>query len=245
MVAYTALAMTGKWATRSGWGLVVVVLIASRSTLGVTQPITIVPTSSPKLPRDPSKRWDGFYSRIDLDSDRWQPNALLVETVRGREPGRALDVGAGQGRNALHLAERGWRVTALDISRVGIQLIDRQARARGLEVDTRRVDARHFELGIECWDLIVCSYMHTVCVARADELVASLAPEGLLVVEGFERSEEVAGIGDGRLGFEPGVLPDAFSSLEVLQYEQVLARADWFAEHDLPIVRFVARKQRI
>ena len=43
-----------------------------------------------------------------------EPNALLVEAVRNRKPGRALDVGMGQGRNALFLSRNGWEVTGID-----------------------------------------------------------------------------------------------------------------------------------
>ena len=62
-----------------------------------------------------------------LEVDRWnriltsekptfntQPNAFLVEMVKGRAPGAALDVGMGQGRNALYLAQQGWAVTGFD-----------------------------------------------------------------------------------------------------------------------------------
>ena len=56
-----------------------------------------------------------------------QPNALVVSAVEGRMPGRALDVGAGQGRNAVFLAQNGWDVTAVDIADEGLKIATRNA----------------------------------------------------------------------------------------------------------------------
>lgn len=63
--------------------------------------------------------WDRRYAEQELV---WSagPNQFLVEEAAGLAPGRALDVAAGEGRNAVWLAERGWRVTAVDFSTVGI-----------------------------------------------------------------------------------------------------------------------------
>jgi len=59
--------------------------------------------------------WDRRYRGTDL---RWttEPNRFVAEELRDLPPGRALDLGAGEGRNAVWLAERGWRVTAVDFS---------------------------------------------------------------------------------------------------------------------------------
>ena len=80
-------------------------------------------------------------------------------------------------------------------------------------------------------------------LVRAEEIKRSLAPGGVLVVEGFVRSEELAARGRPDLGFEPGTLLDAYADLEILQYEQVRAPADWSPAEGLPLVRLVARKQ--
>jgi SAM-dependent methyltransferase len=219
-----------KFQARATWGLLIVVLTTSRSSARVSQP-------------DPSTRWDEFFARVDLDDERWQPNALLVEIVHEREPGRALDIGMGQGRNALYLAERGWQVTGIDISSEGVRLTQLQARERGVQIDARLVDARKFELGIERWDLIVCSYIHELALTRADDIVASLAPGGLLVIEGFVQGAEVEALGRRELGFPSGVLSVAFESLDVLRDQEVRTRADWAPDNILPVVRFVAQKR--
>jgi SAM-dependent methyltransferase len=213
------------------WGLVV--------TLFAINP----PLDRTTTRRDPADRWNRFYASVDVKDPRWQPNALLVEVARGLEPGRALDVGMGQGRNALYLAEQGWRVTGFDISGVALRLARRQARERGVELELERADVRHYDFGVERWDLIVCTYMHQPIVVQAEQIKQSLAPGGVLVVEGFVRSEELAASGSPNLGFEPGTLLDAYADLEILRHEEVRAPADWSPGEVFPLERLVARKR--
>ena len=80
------------------------------------------------------RSWDARYETVGLV---WtaEPNRLLVAEVTGLPAGRALDLGAGEGRNAVWLAEQGWQVTAVDYSRVGIDKGRALAAQRGVEVD--------------------------------------------------------------------------------------------------------------
>ncbi|HEY2732680.1 MAG TPA: DUF4440 domain-containing protein, partial [Polyangiales bacterium] len=82
---------------------------------------------------------------IDVERDVWndqfrtgagfnhKPNQLLVDAVKGRTPGRALDLASGQGRNALYLATQGWTVTAVDISDVGLKITGDSAAAANVK----------------------------------------------------------------------------------------------------------------
>ncbi len=78
--------------------------------------------------------WDRRYGGTELI---WtaEPNRFVVEELGDLPAGRALDLGAGEGRNAVWLAERGWRVTAVDFSPVALDKARRLARARGVSVD--------------------------------------------------------------------------------------------------------------
>jgi 2-polyprenyl-3-methyl-5-hydroxy-6-metoxy-1,4-benzoquinol methylase len=60
------------------------------------------------------------YFHNDVGFEK-QPNRLLVDAVAKRKPGRALDVAMGQGRNALYLASRGWKVTGVNFSDEGVR----------------------------------------------------------------------------------------------------------------------------
>ena len=91
-----------------------------------------------------------------------EPHPLVVQFASRLDPGRALDVASGPGRHALWLAERAWRVTAVDSSNVAIEMLLRRATEKGLSVDARIVDLERHEFVIESntYDLIVvCHYL--------------------------------------------------------------------------------------
>ena len=69
--------------------------------------------------------WDNAF--LVSESFSRKPNRLLTEAVQGVKPGAALDVGMGQGRNAVWLATRGWQVTGFDVAGEGLRLAREQA----------------------------------------------------------------------------------------------------------------------
>lgn len=104
--------------------------------------------------------WDERYSQGEHIAH--EPLPLLARAVETLTPGHALDVACGAGRHAILLAERGWQVTAVDASRVGIELTKARARERGVKVDARVADLERGEFVIEpeSYDLIcVCHYL--------------------------------------------------------------------------------------
>lgn len=86
--------------------------------------------------RTTASEWNERYSS---SNQVWsgQPNGLLLREVEGLAPGTALDVGAGEGADAVWLATRGWQVTAVDISSVAIDRARKAADAAGASVDWR------------------------------------------------------------------------------------------------------------
>ncbi|MFC7550498.1 FAD-dependent oxidoreductase [Plantactinospora sp. GCM10030261] len=102
--------------------------------------------------------WDSRYG----DQERvWSanPNGTLVAETTDLPPGRALDVGAGEGADALWLAERGWRVTASDVSRTALDRIAAEAERRGLDVRTLYRDANDpAAFADETYDLVSLQY---------------------------------------------------------------------------------------
>jgi tellurite methyltransferase len=109
------------------------------------------------------------------------PTPLLVETVRHLAPGKALDLACGAGRNALWLAEHGWRVTAVDGASAAIEILRSRASERGVTVDARVADLEKGEYRIErsAWDLItICYYLQRNLFQPAK---LGLVPGGILV----------------------------------------------------------------
>jgi tellurite methyltransferase len=102
--------------------------------------------------------WDERYGRGEHIIK--EPMPLLVRTVAELPPGRALDLACGAGRHAIFLAERGWRVTGVDASKVGIELGKNLAQLRGVEVDWRVADLERGEFEIEpgAYDLVCIFY---------------------------------------------------------------------------------------
>ncbi|MFF3286396.1 class I SAM-dependent methyltransferase [Streptomyces sp. NPDC003023] len=105
--------------------------------------------------------WDGVYAARQA-ADGPQPNARLTEAVTGLAPGCALDLGCGEGGDALWLAGQGWHVTAADISAVAVERLAVLARSRGLgdRVSAVRHDL-HKTFPPGEFDLICAHYLHT------------------------------------------------------------------------------------
>ncbi|NBE92153.1 methyltransferase domain-containing protein [Nonomuraea sp. KC401] len=136
----------------------------------------------------PEEFWDGFYrERPQIWSGK--PNVMLVREAADLEPGRALDLGCGEGADAIWLAERGWRVTASDISRVAL---DRAAEhAKAAEV-ADRIDWQRHDLGRTFpdgrYDLVSASFLHSKGELPREKILrsaaAAVAPGGVLLVLG-------------------------------------------------------------
>ncbi|MBM7171220.1 class I SAM-dependent methyltransferase [Streptomyces sp. G44] len=130
--------------------------------------------------------WDETYRQRAAGSPATaKVNARLAEIAGPLPPGTALDLGCGAGGDALWLAARGWRVTAVDLSAVTVRALQQQADRAGLPVTALRVDlADDFPAG--AFDLVSAQYLHTPFAldrARALRTAAeSVNPGGRLVV---------------------------------------------------------------
>ncbi len=100
--------------------------------------------------------WDERYAAVDQVWSRG-PNQFVAACLDGLDPGEALDLACGEGRNALWLAERGWRVTAVDFSRVAVERGRGLAAEAGVEVDWRAGDVLTVDLPQV--DLVVLAYL--------------------------------------------------------------------------------------
>jgi SAM-dependent methyltransferase len=170
------------------------------------------------------------------------PNALLVAAVAGRTPGRALDVSAGQGRNAVFLATQGWAVTAVDISDEGLKIAARNAEQAGVQIRTVHQSIDAFDFGTAQWDLIVVTYAPIPLTAPeyVNRIGDALRPAGLLVVESF--ASDATTQGRRPVDIDPAELQYAFAEVRTLQFVDEVTVPDWDAE-PTRLVRFVAEKQ--
>ena len=174
-------------------------------------------------------------------------NRFLQQVTAGLQPGFALDVGMGQGRNSFYLAEQGWQVTGVDIAEEAVTRADQEAAERGLKLHTVVESVDTYDCGVEKWDLVIGLYMHDHLTRNAEKIIASVKPGGLLLIEGFhwDVSENRMSITTGkRFGYKTNELAEVFDNLRILYYEDTIDQADFISREDHPIVRFLARKVR-
>jgi len=132
--------------------------------------------------------WDCRYEGEKMWSGN--PNGSLVDEIDGWAPGKALDVGAGEGGDAIWLAEQGWNVTASDISQRALDRVAAEAERRGLRIQCRRSDAN--ALGAfedEAFDLVTAHYAsipRTPDGRGVRNLLGAVAPGGTLLVVGHD-----------------------------------------------------------
>lgn len=128
--------------------------------------------------------WDHRYSSDQVWSGN--PNGSLVAEVAGLTTGRALDVGAGEGADALWLAEQGWAVTASDISSRALDRIQTEAEVRNLPITCVLVDANEREpFTQDGFDLVTASYAsipRTPDLRGVHNILNAVAPNGTLVI---------------------------------------------------------------
>jgi SAM-dependent methyltransferase len=160
--------------------------------------------------------WDTRYAAEELV---WSagPNRFLVSEVADLPPGRALDLACGEGRNAIWLAERGWQVTAVDFSEVGVE----KGRRRNGAVDFRVADVLEFDAGEEQYDLVIVFYLQL----PADEMqrvlrkaARAVAPGGTFLLVGHDLRNLTDGQGgpkDAAVLYRAEDLPEFLDGLVV------------------------------
>jgi ubiquinone/menaquinone biosynthesis C-methylase UbiE len=137
--------------------------------------------------------WDDRYSEQEqLFSGN--ANGVLVVEVSDMKPGRVLDVGAGEGGDAIWLAERGWTVVATDISAVALARAERAAQAAGLagRISWQQADLAAAPPAAAAYDLVTASYIPVPIQeghAALRGLLNVVAPGGTLLFVGHSRAE--------------------------------------------------------
>jgi len=180
--------------------------------------------------------WDDVFrnGKVAFNKDA---SKLLQYAIRDRKPGTAIDLGMGEGRNAVFLASNGWQVTGVDFSLEAVKQAKARASAANLPLTAVIDDLDHFDLGRSKWNLIALFYMHAwYHESKLDvpqRLMNALSPGGLLVIEGYAGDK-----GD----YQTNELLRDFSALKIMLYEDGKDEADWNPGATSRIVRFIAEK---
>ena len=144
-----------------------------------------------------SAEWDRRYTGRELI---WtaEPNRFLVAETEALVPGRGLDLACGEGRNAVWLAARGWRMTGVDFSAVAIGKAAQLAAARGVDADWVVGDLFAYEPEPEAFDLVAMFYLQVSADRRAPVVQAAaraVAPGGVLLVVAHDSANLEHGYG--------------------------------------------------
>jgi tellurite methyltransferase len=180
-------------------------------------------------------KWDARYKERP---EAWlEPDEFLVSSydqfLQSQPAGLALDLAGGAGRNSTYLLERGWNVTLMDISQVGLGLA--REKASSLEnrmaqppsavalgsLHTEHADLNAItDLGTDRYDLIVAFYFLRRELFPA--LISALKPGGILIYRTYtiDRMNVAGGPGDPAYLLQPDELRQAFNSLDVLYYNE-------------------------
>ena len=169
-----------------------------------------------------ARAWDERYAASDLVWSR-EPNQFVAAELADLPPGRAVDLAAGEGRNAIWLASRGWSATAVDFSQVAL---DKGARVAGdLDVTWVRADVTTWQPPAPV-DLVVVAYLQLPAADRRRAVrsaVGMLRPGGTFLLVAHDSTNLAEGTGGPQ---DPSVLmtaDDVLADLDGLDIEVLRA----------------------
>lgn len=176
---------------------------------------------------DEKSLWDKKYSEGSHGS--LQPDPFLVtayeEFLNAASPGLALDVAGGVGRHAIWLAQRGWRVKLVDISKVGVKQAEENAKQTGtassIATEVRDLNSVQ-DIGREQYDLVVVFFF--LQRELFPVLAAAIKPGGHLIYKTYTTEQQRFNGGPSHPMFllQPNELLYAFPSLRVLHYHETI-----------------------
>jgi SAM-dependent methyltransferase len=173
-----------------------------------------------------SREWDERYGATELVWST-EPNCFVAAELGGLARGTALDLACGEGRNAIWLAQRGWTVTAVDFSAVGLAKAARLARAKNVTVDWVRADVLDYQPAPGHCQLVLVSYLQLPAAELATVLgraAAAVAPGGSAFVIGHDVTNLTEGIGgptQADVLYTPEAVAAALDGLRIQRAERV------------------------
>lgn len=174
-----------------------------------------------------AKIWNTRYETSDFV---WttEPNRFLPPEVADLPPGRALDLACGEGRHAVWLARKGWQVTGVDFSEVGLSKGHRWATFAEATVDWITADVTSWSQR-GAFDLVIAFYLQVPAPDRRQAFInaaVDLAPGGTLLIVGHDSQNLTEGVGGPK---DPAVLytpDDVVTDLRSAGIDLIIDRAD-------------------
>jgi SAM-dependent methyltransferase len=155
------------------------------------------------------------------------------------EPGHALDLACGTGRNSLFLAENGWKVTAVDNSAVGVEIARKRAEEKSLNIEFIVADLEKSEFAIDPVDYdLICDFYYL----QRDLFVKmknGVRPGGMII-----STIHIHGDGEepGRFDLREGELRGFFSDMDILHYRETAAADTDAGDHHRRTAELIAKR---
>ena len=194
--------------------------------------------------------WNDFYAKSDtLPNFNPQPNRFIKSFIEQYQAPsdniRILDIGMGQGRNSIWLAQQGYHVTGFDPSVEGIRIVKSRARELKLTtLETHLATAEDFDFGTERWDIILSMYFPLINQSKyLTRLEGSLKHGGLVIMEVFhwDNLESNRSVPLG-VTYKTNDIPALLPNLTVIKYEEPMGIAD-FGNDEVKLIRYIGQKQ--
>ncbi len=164
--------------------------------------------------------WNERYDEVEYIFGT-EPNDFLKEAFeRIQAGGSVLCLAEGEGRNAVFLAEQGYKVTAMDLSEVGLKKALKLASDRGVDIKVEVVDLADYQFGEMKWDAIVSIWAHLPESVRQyvhAQITPALKPDGVFILEAYTEQQLTM----EAVGGPPATQKERFGSLAVLRAELV------------------------
>jgi 2-polyprenyl-3-methyl-5-hydroxy-6-metoxy-1,4-benzoquinol methylase len=174
--------------------------------------------------REDQGRWDKKYreKKFELNQDA---NSILKKNIRLFPKEKALDVAAGEGRNAIFLARNGFNVEAVDISKIGLSRARKLAKAQGVKIKTIMADLDNYSIPSGHYDLIIDFYF--LDRRLIPQIKKGLKKGGMVVFETYTSEQKDLGTG-GPKGLKyllrPNELLRLFQDFRILFYREGVFR---------------------
>jgi tellurite methyltransferase len=170
------------------------------------------------------KRWDKRFGKKDFAFGK-KPNPFLKKLIHLLPKGRALDIAAGEGRNAVFLAQHGFEVDAVDISEKGLKKAQKLARAKGIKINIFLVDLDQYRVEKERYDLIANFYfLKRPFIPRIKK---GLKKGGRVIFETYLLEHRTLGTGgpkQAKYYLKPNELLMLFKDFRILFYREGIFR---------------------
>lgn len=169
---------------------------------------------------DDRRHWDQFYSTQTYVFGK-EPAAFVRENIDQLPVGKALDIAMGEGRNAVYLAKKGFRVEGVDISEVALRKARRLARENHVSIQTINADLNQYAIRPDSYDVILnIDYLQRSLIPGIKK---GLRKGGVVVYENYT-VEQLKNTKDKQLRrdylLEKGELKRLFNDLEVIVYRE-------------------------